>query len=361
MRLDAVPENLFERIALWTGVVPTPLGDTIVAMTLARTIMVATKLGVFEILAKKARTAHEVATRCALDQHATEVLLFALAGAGYVRSKETRYTLAPVARKWLLKSSPQSLYDYMLFNFLNWTWDERFEDFIRTGKPAHIHQEMSIVEWQVYQRAMRSLAGFSAFEVARRTPVPRGAQMMLDIGGSHGYYSVMLCRRHPGLRSIVFDLPEAIVHAAKILSQEGMGERIVHRAGNALTDDLGNEVYDLIFIGSLLHHFDEKANRDLVRRSERALRPGGYLVIEEFQRFQSPREVGELGALSNLYFAATSEAGTWSMEEIADWQREARLLPRKPIRLLTAPGAELQVALKPTSNGKTGNGALHRG
>ena len=77
--------------------------------------------------------------------------------------------------------------------------------------------------------------------------------------------------------------------------------------------------------------------------------PGGYLVIEEFQRFQSPKEVGELGALSNLYFAATSEAGTWSMQEIVQWKREAGLLPHKPIGLLTAPGAELQAAIKPDS------------
>ncbi len=128
------------------------------------------------------------------------------------------------------------------------------------------------------------------------------------------------------------------------LRKREWGERIVHRAGNALTDDLGNKEYDLIFIGNLLHHFDEKASRDLVERSERALRPGSYLVIEEFHCFQSPRDVGELDALSNLYFAATSEAGTWSMQEIAQWQREAGLLPRKPIRLLTAPGAELQAA-----------------
>src|SRR5260221_12910507 len=169
---------------------------------------------------------------------------------------------------------------------------------------------MSRDEWQMYQRAMRSLAGFSAFEVARRLPVPRGALAMLDIVAAHGYYSVMLCRLHLGLLSVVFDLPEAVVHASHILAQEGMGERIVHRAGNALTDDLGNEEYDLIFIGSLLHHFDEKANRDLVKRSAQALRPGGYLVIEEFQRFQTPKEVGELGALSNLYFSATSKTGT---------------------------------------------------
>src|SRR6266699_4080677 len=354
MRLDTVPENLLERIALRAGVVPTPLGDTIVAMTLARAIMVATKLGIFEVLAKQACTTHEVAALCGLDQHATEALLFALAGAGYVRCKDMRYTLSPVAQKWLLRSSPQSLYDYMLFNFLNWTWDERFEDFLRTGTPTQIHQEMSHDDWHVYQRAMRSLAGFSAFEVARRIPVPRGALRMLDIGGSHGYYSVMLCRRYPELCSVVFDLPQAVVHAATILAQEGMGERIVHRAGNALTDDLGQEEYDLIFIGNLLHHFDEAANRDLIKHSARALRPGGYLVIEELQRFQSPKEVGELGALSNLYFAATSEAGTWSMQEIAKWQREAGLLPRKPIRLLTPPGAGVQAALKPNSNVRLG-------
>jgi len=88
MRLDTVPENLLERIALRAGVVPTPLGDTIVAMTLARAIMVATKLGIFEALAKQACTTHETAALCGLDQHATEALLFALAGAGYVSCNE---------------------------------------------------------------------------------------------------------------------------------------------------------------------------------------------------------------------------------------------------------------------------------
>jgi hypothetical protein len=78
-------------------------------------------------------------------------------------------------------------------------------------------------------------------------------------------------------------------------------------------------------------------------------------VIEEFQRFQSPKEVGELGALSNLYFTGTSVAGTWSMKEIATWQREVGLSPRKPIRLFSAPGAELQGPLKPNAKGENGH------
>jgi hypothetical protein len=53
---------------------------------------------------------------------------------------------------------------------------------------------------------------------------------MLDIGGSHGYHSVVICRRHPGLRSVVLDLPQAIRHAAPLLADEGMGDRVVHRA-----------------------------------------------------------------------------------------------------------------------------------
>jgi protein-L-isoaspartate O-methyltransferase len=90
---------------------------------------------------------------------------------------------------------------------------------------------------------------WTASEVAQRIPAPHSARKMLDIGGSIGYYSVILCRRLSGLQSVVFDLPEAVVHASKILAQERMGKRIAHRAGNVLTDDLGNEEYDLIFIG----------------------------------------------------------------------------------------------------------------
>src|SRR5260221_2855959 len=99
----------------------------------------------------------------------------------------------------------------MLFNFLNWTWDEGFEDFIRTGKPARIHQEMSHDEWRVYQRAMRSLANFSAFEVARRTPVPRGALHMLDIGGFPRHNSPPLFPPSPKTPPAPFSLSVAVV------------------------------------------------------------------------------------------------------------------------------------------------------
>ena len=81
--------------------------------------------------------------------------------------------------------------------------------------------------------------------VAKAVPVPTGATALLDIGGSHGAYSVALCRRHPGLRGTVLDLPDAVRHAAPLLAEEGMGDRVQHQAGNALTDDLGEQHLDV--------------------------------------------------------------------------------------------------------------------
>src|SRR5262245_24608466 len=51
LKLGARSENPLEWLALVAGLVPTPLFDTMLAQLLARTVMVGTRLGVFEALA----------------------------------------------------------------------------------------------------------------------------------------------------------------------------------------------------------------------------------------------------------------------------------------------------------------------
>ena len=48
-----------------------------------------------------------------------------------------------------------------------------------------------------------------------------------------------------------------------------MGDRVVHRAGDALADDLGEAQWDFIYIAQLVHHFDEPTNRAFMRREGR--------------------------------------------------------------------------------------------
>jgi SAM-dependent methyltransferase len=285
-----------------------------------------------------------VAEACGTDLRATEKLLNVLVTMRYVSHRDGRYALSRQARRWLLADAPASVRDVILMKELEWSWIDRLEGFVRDGEPLDVHGTMSGDDWRAYQRGMRAQVNPLAPFLVRRVPVPRGARDMLDIGGSHGYLSVILCRRHPGLRATVLDLPQAVEHAAPLLEREEMGDRVVHRAGDALRDDLGESAYDLVLMFSLVHHFDDSTNRELVRRAARALRPGGYLVIGDAIRPSAPGKGGQQGAFFDLYFALTSRSGLWSADEMRDWQTAAGLVPRKSISLVPGGGFALQVA-----------------
>lgn len=337
MKLTSVPENLLERFALWLGIAPTPISDTHVAFMMARTIMVGAKLGIFEALAQRPASAKVISENCQTHPNATVKILNSLVHLGYLTTtRQQEYQLTKLSRKWMLQGGEKSVYDKMMLQFVEWKLVEHYESYVRSGEPADMHQVLSEDEWKIYQRGMRAMARVSAWEVAQRTPIPRGAAHLLDIGGSHGYYSVALCKKYPALRATILDLPEAIKHAGTLLSEEGMGERVKHQAGNVLTTDLEVEAYDVIFISSLVHHFDAETNELLAQRIFRALKPGGYYIIQEFVRSDQPH-AGDHLALLDLYFAATSQSGTWSVREMSAWQKNAGFTPYKKIWLRSIP------------------------
>lgn len=357
MKVGPIPENIAQWAALKAGYVPRPILETQASVILARAIQVAAQLHLFEALRSSKLTSNELAQRCQVDPNALRKLLAVLVKSGYLYQDWQGYYLTRIARRWFLEDSQRSLHDYVVSRPVAWNWLTHLEDFVRTGEPIQIHQAMESVEWEQYQRGMRSLASISATTVAKRTPVPKGASRMLDIGGAHGQYSVMLCRRHPNLHATILELPEAVKYAEPLLTQEGLGDRVVYQAGDVLDTDLGIETYDLVFISNLVHHFDAETNVDLFRRISLALRPGGYLVIQGsvFSQSNSQRAkaAGDLfysdeqvGGLWDLFFSLTSDAGSWSFQEIAAWQRQAGLLPQKPVRLSRMTGVGQQVAKK---------------
>jgi SAM-dependent methyltransferase len=342
-----VPDNVLERLALLSGMLPPGIFECWFGIMLARSVMAATKLDVFESLAAGPLTAAEVARRCGTHPRATEKLLNALVGVGCLQVRGGRYSLRRSARSWVLKEGKNSFRDQNLLHYLEWRWWEHCEEYVRTGKPLRVHQTMTDEEWGIYQRGMRSGIEMPAHWVARHLPLPRTARQMLDIGGAHGFFSVAICRRFPRLRATILDLPEAIAHAAPLLAKEGMGQRVVQRAGDALTEDLGTAAFDLVFMAAVVHHFDDGTNRQLMRRIGRALRPGGIVAIWEPVRQDPAGKIRQIGGLLDLFFGFFSEAGTWSAAEVASWFRDAGLEAQKPRSPFMMPDLALHVGLKP--------------
>jgi hypothetical protein len=134
------------------------------------------------------------------------------------------------------------------FQELEWRWTEGFDIWLKDGGALELHRSLNREQWSRYQWAMRDVATTPAKEVAWRAPLPRGATSLLDIGGSHGLYSVALCRRYPALQATILELPEAIPTAAEILARENMGSRVHPTPGNALAYDLGGSRYDAVLV-----------------------------------------------------------------------------------------------------------------
>jgi SAM-dependent methyltransferase len=345
MRFGLIAETLIDRLGLATGFPPAAMTETYAPLH-ARAIVAASELGMFDAISDDGASAADVATVCGTDPRATERLLNLLVTQRYLAYRDGIYRLTKHSARWL-RDVPDSIRDLVLMKRLEWRWIEDLEEYLRSGTPIDVHATMSPDDWSLYQRGMRAQANIAAPRLAGMLPIPRTARDLLDIGGSHGYWSVVLCRRHPALRATVLDLPTAVAEAEPILAREGMGDRVVLRAGNALTDDLGTEAYDVILMFSLVHHFVEATNRALVARAARALRPGGRMVILEALR-PRPGAKGQMGAFFDLYFGMTSASGTWTLAEMRDWQRAAGLVPRRqPFVMRFSPEIGLAIADRP--------------
>ncbi len=349
MRLGLIPEGPLERVALWLGRVPIPLVETHLMFMMARTIMVAADRGVLRCIADEARTAADVAARCGTHPRATEQLLNALAAARYARFDGSRYRLARRVRRWFPGDEASPLLAKLRFQTAEWGYVEHYDRYLETGEPVDMHAAFDEGDWAQYQRAMRDVSRLSAGESARRAPVPAGATALLDLGGAHGLYAAAFCARHRGLRATVLDLPAAVEASSGLLADVPGGDRVEHRVGDLRDAELGDRAWDVVFTSQLAHHFDADANRELTARVFAALRPGGVFVVQDFVRPTRPHELRRAGAgaIFDLYFGATSAAGTHGVDTMQGWMADAGLEPQAPRWLRTLPGAAQIVGAKP--------------
>ncbi len=346
MKLKLQAENPLEWLALKMNLAPIPLVQTQIYFTVARTIMAAAELGIYEAIGKGSKSADEIAGICHTHPHSTTQLLNGLVGIGYLNYDNGHYSIKTNYHKWLLKEYESNIIGKLRFQLLEWNWVAQLEDFVRSGKPLDLHSNITPSEWELYQDGMRDLSVNAAKELAGKIPVSKGSTRMLDIGGSHGLYSIELCKKHPGLSSTILELPGAIESARAIAKRYDTSGSVTYQAGNALTDDLGTEQFDLVMINNVVHHFTPEQNKALAIKVAAALKPGGIYAIGEFIRAEKPGDGGIMASATGLYFSMTSSSGNWSESEMSSWQNSAGLKPLKSIAAMSIPGWKMIVARK---------------
>jgi ubiquinone/menaquinone biosynthesis C-methylase UbiE len=241
------------------------------------------ELGIFTILSGDGLSATEVADKGGLDARAVRFLLDSGANLGLLRRQDDRYTNAPDAETFLVEGKPFYMgggIKYALDTFPMWG---KLPAAVQTGEPQlaaeqYLGEDKARTRRFVY--AMHHRAKPTAFGLGQGIDLS-GCKRLLDLGGGSGAYSIMFCKRHPELRATLFDLPGVLEVASEIVAAEGVTDQVELKPGSYHTDDLGEAIYDAVFLNGMLHRESEAFTQELLGRVKRALVPGGRVFITD--------------------------------------------------------------------------------
>lgn len=347
MRVGMIPENILEWLFTKGNALPFPVADTFVAILQARAVLAATRLGLFDYLAKRTASAAELAAGLSCNEKGIQSLLEALTCCGYVVYLKGNYDLTPEARKWLDPGQPYSMNRFIDFNLDNWNWLGHLEENIKTGVTVDIHdQGLDPEGWRRYMYGLHDLARMAAREIPLRFRLKASQRRLLDIGGGHGAYAATYCRRYPHLKSVLFDLPPALGVGEEIISKHyvDVSDRIELMPGDLSKDKLG-EGYDVVFLFNVIHHIGREGMRPAFQKIHQALNPGGtFVILDQFK--QDSRQLSYAAALTQLLFLVTSNAGSHRLDDVRMWLKEEGFTSGQFKGLRVGPGTALLIATK---------------
>jgi SAM-dependent methyltransferase len=337
MRITTAPDGLAERIGLALNRVPTPVGEAMFGMPVARSLQVAQRTGILAALAEGPREPAELAEHLGLQAQATELLLDVIASLGHVALRpDGRYEMSERARRWLDPASEHYVGDFLADTAEYWQWWAGLEDLLRDGRHVELHDKPpDDPYWRSYIRGQYQIARLSSDEVAKAVPLQRGAHSVLDVAGAHGEFSMALCHHHPGLRATVVDLPGSARVGREIVSGAGMDDRVQHVEGDMFEVDLGG-AHDGALCFNIVHHLGPEQAKELFARIRQALRPGSPLcVLDLYDRPDGQQP--DSGSILGLFFHLTSGADTYTVEQVSRWLAESGFGPAEKKTFRTLP------------------------
>lgn len=246
------------------------------------TLHAAVRCGLTEALATGPASEAELAPRLGLDPRGLAILVRALLGLDLVREQEGRLVLNPGVAEHFTLGSPRDLSN-MVLHMADMVGDwAKLAECVRQGRPVErpaLDQPGPAPRAHFY-RAMRDIARQQAPGMAGRVGLKDG-QHLLDLGGGPGVYGLTFADEVPGLQATVFDLPQAREHFQAEAALHPGAERVDFREGDFHRDDLGGP-YDVAWLSQILHGEGPEDCAKLVRAAAQALKPGGWLWVQEF-------------------------------------------------------------------------------
>jgi precorrin-6B methylase 2 len=281
-------------------------------------VIAAAELDVFTILRSQPMEAARLASRLASDPRATAVLLDALVAMRLLYKREGVYEVPADVAALLAESGTHCILGMVRHqgNCLR-RWGQLAKVTL-TGRP--VEGEVSVrgekEDLASFIRAMHEISDPVASTLIDSLG-PLKFNHLLDLGGGSGTWTIPFLRRYPTAKATIFDLPDVIPLAERLLKNVGMADRVRLVPGSFYTDKLPGGA-DLAWVSAIVHQNSREQNQAMFGKVFAALVPGGRILIRDIvmdENRTSP-PIGAFFAVNML--VGTPGGGTFTFSELGD-------------------------------------------
>jgi O-methyltransferase/methyltransferase family protein len=255
----------------------------------SRAIAVVVGLGIPDLLASGPRTIDDLAQ--ATETHASALyrVLRLLAGMDLFEETAPRqFRLTPLGHG-LRSDVPGSMGSTALMHLdsARWrSWDDLLYS-VRTGEIAfpRVHG-VEIFDYmrehpdaaEVFQQAMTANTARSGAAITQVYDFS-SVERIVDVGGGHGLFLARILQAYPALHGVLFDQPEVVKGASKILTAAGVADRCALVGGDFFAEvPQGGDIY---LLRQIIHDWDDERAMLILANCRRAMAPSGNVLVIE--------------------------------------------------------------------------------
>ena len=273
------------------------------------------------------------------NERGMRLLLDACVAEGLLEKNGETYANTSAGKAALIPGGPADLTKAIRYNRDVYPAWGKLAEFVATGKPVEkpeVHLGENEARTKAFAAAMfgramgigRTVVPMLDFGNRTIDPSEQSSNLkILDLAGGPAAYAILMCQVNPGVRCVTVDLPVISAEAKGYVAQFGFADRIECRAGNYHTDEYEAEAYDAVTIFGALHQESPAEIVDILKRANRALKPGGRLLVLDMMTDRT-HTAPKFSALFAVNMALTTANGwVFSDEELKGWMREAGFEP----------------------------------
>ncbi|MCO5998811.1 acetylserotonin O-methyltransferase [Actinoallomurus rhizosphaericola] len=256
------------------------------AFQISQALYVVAKLGLSTALVDGPRTVEDLAAATGAKADVIGRIIRVLAPMGVFRTDGGKVESTALGLT-LAEGYPGSVRDAALF------WMEShyapFGELLHTamtGENAATHYYgKPFMDWtssnpamaDIQTRTMASLTHALRAGMFEGYSLPEG-NLVADIGGADGSMICQFLAREPDRRGIVFDRPEIVPSARKVLADHGLAGRVSIQSGDFFESVPTADVYILSYV---FHDWDDESCLRILQTIKNAAAPGARLVLVE--------------------------------------------------------------------------------